>query len=184
MGGVNYAVNLIQSGHAEEAILLAVLPSYAKAVIVAEENMKNVALNQDAIFAQENAITQDMQDPFIVKYTEGKAKEQALNAFGMDLTTQGAMGDLSGYKKEVANAQTGWNESKAALNRAVQKERNASNTLAQAQAEFYEDMSNSDAADAVVAAHQSLMEVYTARENAEQAFQSSQQALTSALKKP
>ena len=184
MGGVNYAVNLIQSGHAEEAILLAVLPSYAKAVIVAEENIKNVALNQDAIFAQENAITQDMQDPFIVKYAEGQAKGQAVYAFGMDLTDSGAMGDLSGYKTEVVHAQAGWNESKAALSSAVQTERNASYTLAQAQAKFYKDMSNSDAADAVVAAHQSFMEASTARENAEQAFQSSQQALTSALKKP
>ena len=46
----------------------------------------------------------------------------------------------------------------------------------------YKDMSNSDAADTVVAAHQSFVEASTARENAEQAFQSSQQALTSALK--
>ncbi len=182
MGGVNYAVNLIKTGHVKEAVLLAALPSYAKAVIVAEENMKNVTLNQDAILAQENAITQDMQDPLMVKYAEGKAKGQALNAIGMDLTGEGAMGDLSGYKTEVANAQAGWNESKAALHRVIQNEQNASNTLAQAQAEFYKDMSNSDAANAVVAAHQSLMEVSTARENAEQAFQSSQQALTSALK--
>ncbi len=58
----------------------------------------------------------------------------------------------------------------------------ASSTLARAQAEFYKDMSNSVAADTVVAAHQSLMEASTTRENAEQAFQSSQQALASALK--
>ncbi len=83
MGGVNYAVNLIKAGHVKEAVLLAALPSYAKAVIVAEENMKNVTLNQDTILAQENAITQDMQDPLMVKYAEGKAKGQALYAFGM-----------------------------------------------------------------------------------------------------
>ena len=71
---------------------------------------------------------------------------------------------------------------KAALHRAIQTERKASNTLARAQAEFYKDMSNSDAANAVVAAHQSLMEASIVRKDAEQAFQSSQQALTSALK--
>ncbi len=87
---------------------------------------------------------------------------------------------MSVYTKE--HAQTGWNESKAALHRIIQTEINVSNTLARAQAEFYKDMSNSDVADTVVAAHQSLMEASIVRKDAEQAFQSSQQALTSALK--
>ncbi len=109
-----------------------------------------------------------------------RPKPSARSAMGAN--GQGAMGDLSGYTKGVTNAQAGLNESKAALHRAIQTEQKTSNTLAQAQAEFDKDMSNTDAADTVVAAHQSPLEASTARENAEQAFQSSQQALTSALK--
>jgi len=180
MKGVNYIANLIQAGYAKEAALIISLPSHAKAVIVAEQNMGTVALNQDAIQAQVNAAAQDMQDPYMVKNAAKQANRQALYALRMELIGQGALGDQSGFEQEVVSAQAGLNESKATLNQAVNKEQTAINSLTKAQALFDQNPADNGATDALCEAIESAKEAADARGKAQKVLMSDQMALEEA----
>ena len=177
MGGVNYIANLIQSGRGADAALIVSLPSYANAVIVAEENMRTVALNEDAILAQENALVQDMQDPYLSNNATQRAGQQALAAIQSELIDRGALGNYSGLEQEVARAQWIADDSKAELNQAVQTEKAALNTLVKAQAQFEKNMADVNAAKAVEDAIDGLQEASFARMEAEKTFANSQRAL-------
>ena len=183
MAGVNYIGNLIQSGHAKEAVLIASLPSHAKAVIVAEENMRTVALNQDAILAQANAAAQDMQNPHLLKNAAKRAEQQALLAIKAELMDEGALGDRSGLEQDVKTAERILDQSKAGLNRAVQTEQAKWNTLAKAQARFVANLADTNAMKAVHTAFGGFWNASTARKKAQQAVAGNQQALIDARQK-
>ena len=183
MAGVNYIGSLIQSGHAKEAVLIASLPSHAKAVIVAEENMRTVALNQDAILAQANAAAQDMQNPHLLKNAAKRAEQQALLAIKAELMDEGALGDRSGLEQDVKTAERILDQSKAGLNRAVQTEQAKWSTLAKAQARFVANLADTNAMKAVHTAFGEFWNASTARKKAQQAVAGSQQALTDARQK-
>lgn len=85
MAGVNYIANMIQSGRAAEAALIVSLPSYASAVVVADQNMRTVALNEDGILAQENALAQDMQELYLSNNATQRAGQQALATIQSEL---------------------------------------------------------------------------------------------------
>ncbi len=183
MAGVHYIGNLIQSGRGAEAALIISLPSHAKAVIVAEENMRTVALNQDAILAQANAVAQDMQNPYLMQNATKRAGQQALLALKAELTDGGALGDRSGLEQGVKTAERILDQSKSDLNRAIQREQGARNAMAAAQARFKQNMADTGATDGVIAAVYSFQKATDARRKAQQAVTRSQQALTDARQK-
>ena len=181
MAGVNYIANLIQSGRGAEAALLVSLPSYASGVVVAEENMRTVALNEDVILAQENALAQDMQDPYLSNNATHRAGQQALAAIQSELIHRGALGNYSGLEQEVVNVQWIVDDSKAGLNQAVQTEKAAMSNLNATQAHFDQNQAEKNAAKAVEDAIDGLVEASFARMEAEKTCANSQRALEESL---
>ena len=164
----------------KKAALILSLPSHAKAVIVAEENMRTVALNRDALLAQANAAAQDMQNPHLMKNAAKRAEQQALLVLQAELTDEGGLGDQSFLEQGMKTAERVLDQAKAGLNRAVQTERAACDTLAQAQAYFDANLGDTDATDAVIGAIGNLQKATDARGKAQQAVTRSRQALTEA----
>ncbi len=177
IAGINYLGNLAASGHADVAAILPTLPTYAKASIVAAKNMSGMALSPQGLAAQLQALSEDMNNPELLRNASTRARRQAVEARLADLNDAGAFPNIAAQQKEIGIRQGMVTASKAELDKAVFQEQAARNALTAAYAQFKQNMTDTATTNGVTAASDRLQKASGARRKAEQAWKNNRQAL-------
>ena len=129
IAGINYMSNLVSAGHAEAAAILPTLPTYSKSAVVAAKNMSGMALNSKGLVAQLRALTEDLNDPFIMYNATTRAARQAAEARVADLTEAGALPQIAKAQEQVESARRTAADAQAAYVKAERSVKGAKDNL-------------------------------------------------------
>ena len=178
--GVNYFANLVSAGRGDVAAILQTLPSYAKSVIVAEQNMRTFTLSPEKLYSQLRALQQDLYSPEVMQNALQRARLQAENASIGQKIAGGALAGLSVFQKEVDDAKAGYDQKQAELDSAKKAGQAAVQSHAAAHALFMKNLTDSSAVDGLMAAINQWQASEEKYRNAEQGAADSQKTLDSA----
>ena len=181
--GVNYFANLNAAGRGDVAAILQTLPSYAKSVVVAEQNMRTMALIPSKLYSQLMALKQDLQSPEITQNAIRRGRLQAESALIGQKVAGGALAGLSAFQKDVDDAKAQSDKDQSALNQAKKKEQAITKLHAAASAKFLSNLADSAATDGLLSVLDQWQAAKEKRKQAEQAAESSQNTLASAQEK-
>ena len=175
--GVNYFANLVSAGRGDVAAILQTLPSYAKSVIVAEQNMRTFTLSPEKLYSQLRALQQDLYSPEVMQNALQRARLQAENASIGQKIAGGALAGLSVFQKEVDDAKAGYDQKQAELDSAKKAGQAAVQSHAAAHALFMKNLTDPSAVEGLIAAIDQLQATKEERKKAEQDVADSQRAL-------
>jgi len=167
--GVNYFANLIEAGLGGIAAVLQALPSYARAVVVAEQNMRTMALTPDMFASQIMAMLQDFKDAHIMKNAARRARLQAESNAMDQRIAGGALDGLLPFQKAVEDAKAEHDKNLSALDMSEKTKQTANSNHAAASALFLKNPADMSAMDGLSTAIDQLVAAGEGWKTAEQA---------------
>ena len=149
--GVNYFANLAEAGHSPVAAILQTLPSFSKSVIAAEQIMRTLTLSPNMLMGQLAALKQDLLNPEIMDNASRRAWLQAESALISQKIAGGALGGLSGLKKDVEDAKAVHDKNLSDLDQAGKEEQAASRLHAMVSEKFLSNLADSAIGNSLLA---------------------------------
>ena len=181
--GINYIASLAAAGRSEIAAMIQAMPSYAKSVIVAEQNLRTPALTPGKLYSQLMALKQDLFNPEIIQNTIRRSRLQAQSALIGQKIAGGALGGLQGLQKEVEEANAVYESNKAAVIKADTARQALIQSHALASAQFSRNPADLNAANNLLGVLKGIQAATDERTMAEKAMADSQNMLASEQQK-